>query len=324
MLTPSQLLAALSAGHDAADVKHATEEAAKLGHLRGGSVGVVLPDGSTAGKCPRLAHLRTLGLQPPLESLATRNMFALGYANEDIVEGLLRAGLDVGLTVLSGADTAFSYTRPDGRVVSCRADLALAKPGGGTVQGLELKAVCSLWTALGVAFDLRPKSDHLIQAAHYSAKQGKIPFLLLYSSRVEWHVSTAPRFIQDKFAPGHPLVKYKDNGVTPLKIRPFDVAYALSWGPEGKLYYWTDGMATPCVTTITEATIDEYYSRVVAIGETQQLPPRPSSKSVDGSKGFNPCDYCDLVPVCNNYERDYQAWMDHAQVVCTKGREDGT
>lgn len=315
---PLDLNAILQAGAAAVDATHAEAESAKLGTLRGGSAGIVLDDGTQLGKCARLAALRSKGHQPPIPT-DRRSMFAAGFKSEEIVLDWLAAGLPTGHTVRHGDAVAFTVTRPDGVVLSCRPD-GVVYQGDTPELGLEFKMVSSLWTMIGTCYDLRPKSDHLIQAALYSYHLGKLPWALVYSQRVEFHISTAPKFIQEKFAPGLPTVEYKSG--KPFKCLPQDRVYYLDWGPDGDTFgYWTEGMDAPCPTAITGAALDRYGDLVVAaLQNPLLLPSRPGEGSVDGSKSFNPCDYCDLAEVCTKYESQPKAWWDHAARLCSSGR----
>jgi hypothetical protein len=302
------LLELLAKGHTAQRAEHDAGDAKKLGHFRGGSVGVVDTDGKVYGKCPRLSYLRSIGYQPPITPESKYDMFSAGISNEDIVVKLLR---DSGtpLTVRHG-DTGLEleYKLADGTLVSSRPDLVLTS-GDKTVAGIETKLVCSIWTALGVHYDLKPKSDHLIQAAHYSMQLGKPTFWLLYSNRCDWHLSTAPKFLTDKFGAGVYDVEYRADG-KPLKIGPFNRVYDLTWDSKGFLCYQTDGLDEPVKTKIDTAAVQRYYESVAAIRDTGVLGPRPHNKSVDGSKGYSACDYCDLKPLCDNHETNFPVWKD--------------
>jgi hypothetical protein len=219
MITATDILTALDRGHTAKQLTKAKADAEKLGHMRGGSVGVKLPEGTIIGKCARLSMLRSIGLSVPITPRNKLDMFEAGFANEDIVVELLRAG---GLSVVPEAELGYSYTLPSGVPVSCRPDAAIADTSGKLVAGLEFKLTASMWTAIAVHFDLRPKSDHLIQAGHYALHLG-VPMFLVYSNRSEFHLSTAPYWLQNKFGPGVYDVEFKAN--KPLKILPFNRVY---------------------------------------------------------------------------------------------------
>ena len=317
----SRALDWIGQGHAAKAAEHAVKEAAKLGHFRGGSAGLLTEDGTLYGKCPRVAYLRSQGLEEPVDD-NTREVFEAGYANEVIVLDLLRRGAaahDPDLEVADGDGIALTYQLPDGTPVSCRPDaLVRVRETGQPVAGFEFKMAASLWSWTAVHYDRRPRSDHLIQAGHYSLRAGGAPFVLLYSCRAEFHLSTAPKWLQSKFPPGVYDVEYKDDGATPLKLRPANRAYELTWRADGRLQYWTDGLDAPVPTEVTADAIERYYLRVAEIRDTLQLGPRPSGMAVDGSKSFMPCDYCDLKPVCDAHEATGATWLDHARLKLAK------
>ncbi len=186
-------------------------------------------------------------------------------------------------------------------------------PDGTPDVGVELKGIFSMWSAIGVHFDLKPKSDNLIQAAHYSWALGKLPWWLIYSSRGEFHVSTAPRWLQDKFKPGPVYdVEYRDDGA-PLKITPFNRVYDLTWNKDGHLYYQTDGLDTPVKTAITGEGIKAFYESLTEQRRDGTLGPRPTAKAVDGTKSYLACDYCLLKDTCDTYEKAPDEWRDRVQ-----------
>jgi hypothetical protein len=298
----------------AADV----EEAAKQGMLRGGTAGVLAADGTAYGKCPRVAYLRAKGIQPAIEPAALE-LFEAGYASEPAILSRLALGLPEGYSLGTPEQMDFTWTTDSGMVVSGRPDGGVFKDG--QLQfGIELKLAASMWTVFSVTYDLRPKSDHLIQAAHYSWRHGGAPFALVYSCRAEYHVSTAPKFIKDKFTPGAKAVDFKDG--KPFKIRPHTTVYELTWNADGFWEYLTDGMERPCPTVITQAGIKAWYEAVATMDTTDALPPRPGILAVDGSKSYDPCSYCDFAPQCEQYEfKGRQAWMDHVMTATKKGAQ---
>jgi hypothetical protein len=315
----------IKAGRAALQAAHVAEEATKLGQLRGGSVGALVA-GQYFGKCPRVAHLRMRGLQLPAEE-SKLPMFAAGYANEDIVINELTHAWP-GQVLRDDSVPAVDYRLPSGARVTGRPDVILAGADGSLLAGLELKMIASIWTAKAVHYELKPKSDHLIQAGHYSLALGRLPFSLYYCSRVDWHLSTAPKWMQDRFAAGaaglvHD-VEYKDG--KPFKILPFDRVYELSWERDARtrterLHYWTEGMADPVATLLTPESITDYYEAVVALGADGTTGPRPGAKSIDGAKSYSPCDYCPLAATCDQYEDDYQQWMDQATLLIQSAKE---
>jgi len=283
----------------------------KLGLLRGGSAGIVLSSGDSLGKCPRISHLRQIGVEEEVD-LSSKILFEAGYSNETVVKALLDASTEPGEEWTSAEDVRF--TLPSGLEVGLRPDLLLTR-GGQAQLGVELKNIASLWTARDVHYDLKPKSEHLIQAGLYSLAYGKLPWRLLYSSYGQFHLSTAPKWLQDKFKPGAPDVEFTDRG--PLKITSFFREYELTW-QEGFLCYQTEGLDKPVLTDVSLEGFDKYYQRVQDVQSKGVLPKRPTPLSVDGSKSYNPCDYCRLKPACDAREKDgYENWLD--AVIVTPG-----
>jgi hypothetical protein len=305
-MSAAQILEALSAGHAAKQREHADKEQARLGTLSGGgSAGAVLTDGTFVGKCPRLAMLRAEGVSET-HGEDSLSMFEGGAANEVIIADLLERG---GLSLKR--DVELEYALPDGRKVSSHLDFVVYDADGLPSYVIETKSVCSFWTARGVHYELSPKSDHLIQLGHYISQLGT-PGVLLYSSRVDWHLSTAPRWLTSKFEPGAYDVEFKEDG-TPLKVRPFDRSYDVWFDATGTLHYMTSGLAKPVKTKLTKASITTYYAAVSRALRDRTLPPRPTDKHVDGSKSYLPCSYCPLAATCAAHEdKDYATWKDYA------------
>jgi hypothetical protein len=319
------LLELIKAGRAHESAEQATNEVAKAGTLRGGSVGAII-NGEHFGKCARLSALRARGLS--INADASRiPMFSAGRSNEDIITAELARVWEDG-PILREEEIPINWQLPDGTPVSGRPDIVLC--GGSASEpdprfGIEAKLVSSIWTAIAVNFDLRPRSEHLIQAAHYSWQLGFLPYSLYYSSRAEYHLSTAPKWLQDKFQPGTPDVEFKEDkrkskgGATPFKITPFDRVYDLTWSghpdpAQRVLSYHTPGMDVPQQTTLTPAAIQAYYQHVSSLGSDGTAGPRPSAQSIDGSKSYNPCDYCELAGICDMYEDKFDVWLDASRL----------
>ena len=306
--------AVVKAAHRHNQAERREKEAAKeVKTLRGGDAGAVI-DGKMYGKCSRLAGLRYEGVDVPVDHpLNTLNQFEGGFANEDIIyEKLVKGGIDPA-AILREEEIPVAWTTKAGLPVSGRPDICIME--GGKVKVLfELKSVVSLWTAKSVHYDLRPKSDNLIQAAHYSMAHDAEETLLVYSSYSQFHLSTAPKWLQAKFQPGTHDVDFKADG-TPMKILAFDRVYRLTWGDDDVLSYWTEGLDAPQRTKLTKQSIRDYYEQLALELQEQTLGPRPSGLAVDGGKSFKACDYCALKPVCDQYEKEpRQVWKDHVLV----------
>lgn len=302
------LLDMIAKGHDASVAKRLADAVPKLGHLRGGDAGAIV--GTEAyGKCGRLSMMRADGVEFPVDN-DTREQFAGGFKNEDIVAEWLLAG-DPSLPLKRESDWPTEWATDNGTPVSGRPDIVLMNEAGTAATTLiELKSVVSMWSALSKHYDLKPDSGNIIQAAQYSMALGKIPMWLLYSNRSQFHLSTAPKWLQAKFLPGPVYnVEYKDDG-TPLKIGAFNRVYDLTWGADGHVYYHTEGLDRPVKTEVTEAAIRAYYNSVAEHRAAGTLPARPSTKAIDGTKGFLACDYCEAKDVCDNYEGQPAEWRD--------------
>jgi hypothetical protein len=303
-MSASVILQALTAGHAHKQAAHATKEEARLGTLSGGGSAGAVIDGKYYGKCGRLHVLRTRGISDP-KTQDTLEMFEAGYANEAIVADLLARS---GLKLIN--DYAAEFTLSDGRKVSSHMDSVVVAPDGTPTLVIECKGISSIWTARGVHYELKPKSDNLIQVGSYIMQTGT-PAVLLYSSRVDFHLSTAPKWMQDKFADTYDVQYDADTGA-PFKIRPFNRAYDV-WFADGFLWYSTSGL-DPVRTKVTEAGIRKYYDAVSAAEQQDTLLPRPVAKHVDGSKSYNACDYCPLQATCDAHEdAGFKVWFDHVQ-----------
>jgi hypothetical protein len=299
----AKLVAKLTKALELKSQEHNLQGLDKLGLLRGGSAGVETEDGEILGKCPRVAHLRQIGVEEE-KTVNSKIQFEAGYANEEIVKSLLQRTLEPGEELSSTEDIVFEL--PNGLRVGARPDLLL-KRGGQPSRGIELKSIASFWTAKDVHYELKPKSDHLIQAGFYSLAYGKLPWTLLYSNYAQFHLSTAPAWLQKKFTKGTADVEFTEKG--PLKVLAFFREYELTWQGEN-LCYQTEGLDKPVLTDVNLKSFERFYQRVEDL-KKGLLSPRPSSRSVDGSSSYNPCDYCSLKSVCDTKEKgDYEQWLD--------------
>lgn len=315
------ILQMLKQGRLALDVRPPDE----AGALHASSV-PALADGTlyAGGKqCPRVAWLRWTGVDIPAEFNRIL-MFGLGHQNEEIVAKELEAARAAFLRE-DAAGCAISWTAPGGVRVTGRPDFLLLGDFAGRARkpqfGLELKAVCSLWTMHKVHYALVPTSEHLVQAAHYSWQHGMLPWSLLYTSRVDWHLSTAPGWLQKKFPKDAYDVEVGDDG-KPFKIVPFERTYRLAWRPapgsaelddRATLVYWTEGLPDIVPTRITPRSIQDGAALVGKLFQPRVgLGPRPSGVHVDGGDTYLPCKYCDLAEICDEYEKSPDLWKDRA------------
>lgn len=287
------------------------------GQLRGGSVGAIV-DNEIYGICHRKAYLRFHGIETPLDE-PIELMTSQGEKNEDIWLTDLQQGLPEHLYVMDQTQFDCSWDvsgvpasgSPDIVIWDRNTDLP--------IRGLELKNISSASTMKSSHYELKPKSDHLIQAANYSLRMGDqylggkpLPYQLVYSNRSIHQIfamsEKARKAILDK------PVDVEWRYGKPMSVKPFHRVFNLHWNVDGKLRYWTPGLKNWVSTKITRESINKYYTVVgKLIDEKNELGPRPSSKHVDGSSSYSPCNYCDFSEVCASKERmSTQEFRDHA------------
>lgn len=295
----------LTAGRKALKEEHEKAEVQKLGSLRGGSAGLLTSDGTVYGTCPRLSYLRKIGYQVSPEPYADV-LFAAGFGSEDIVARELEMAK---VAFKREEDIPVGWTTEAGVKVSGRPDIVLMDENGKPAVGLELKLISSVWTARDVMGHLSPKSDHLIQAGHYSWQLG-IPWKLVYANRAYWHINyvkTLASSFQDK-----ECCEHKEG--RPFRVVPGYTIFDLQWR-DGVLQYAPEGSGEWTSTLITKEAIESYYEAVASLNETSSVPPRPTNRHVNGDKSFRYCDYCPLIGVCNEQEnKKLGEWTDHAKL----------
>lgn len=316
------ILELLKKGHAALRAKHDVEEKTKLGTLRGGSAGAII-NGDFYGKCHRLAFARSIGISAPIP-WERELMFAAGRTNEDSWYEVLKESWPG--QILRETEVPVAWATDTGVPVTGRPDFVLADADGTRRVGIELKLVSSFWTAVDVFVKKHPKSDHLIQAAHYSMALG-IPFELWYTSRVDWPVigwalkqfEKASRWMSNW---GEPSFGYNDKGVN--KVFPFYQGFELEWDNE-ILGIRPIGTTSWVSTELTMDSIRSYYNYVGAMGNRADLGPRPASKEITpaGSPmGYNKCDakYCGFSGICDRHENNKESWVKEAAATFGKGK----
>lgn len=319
----------LRSGHSSLREADRSRESAKQGQLRGGTVGALIssdssraPLGTLLGKCSRIALARYLGWQSEAESNRSL-MFAGGFSNEDDWMKVLRAGHEG--PILREEEIPIRWTTSGGVAVTGRPDIVLctgdpAKPV--PQRGLELKSVMSVGTALDVLVRQEPKTEHLIQAAHYQWQLG-IPWEIWYTSRVDWPIlgwlmkEFAGWFSRD-IVFGESILEYRDSGAA-KKILPFYCGFELDiradivyYRPAGSESDWRG-------TVVTTDSIRDYYELVADMAENKHLGPRPSNLTIHGEyQGFNKCDakYCPFSEICDRHERNYDDWIAAVEEKC--------
>lgn len=320
----------LKKGHDILNAKHDELEKTKLGTYRGGNSGAKLGN-KIYGKCHRITLARTLGYAPDIAT--DRNiMFAAGVTNEDSWNDVLVAAWDG--VVLREEEVPIKWMTTAGTPVTGRPDFVLAErtmtipnpadpsPFAGDVSvevvkpvlGLELKLVSSFWTMVSVLIGREPKSDHVIQAAHYSWQLG-IPFELWYTSRVDWAISGwTEKFFRgmDKLMSwvwNEPIIASGAKG--PKKVFPFYIGYELEWDGD-LMYYRQVGTADWFATVVTKESIANYYNFIDEMRTTKTLGPRPESNKITGNAGtYDKCsaEYCPWSKICDKHEDNYDNWV---------------
>jgi hypothetical protein len=319
--------------------KHDEQESEKLGTYRVGSGGIYY-NNSTVGTCHRVAIARYLGIEQPISD-DKQLMFSEGIGNEAITELDLMAGNDGAYRILREDECPVLWTTEKGTQVTGRPDFVLSKElkpvasfretdDGGLEQvplkhtfelvaGLELKAICSIWTARDVYTNRQPKLNHLIQAAHYSSRLN-IPFELLYISRVNHAI--VGDWVKSFFAKNlSKAIELNDKG-EPKNVLPFDSHFELQFNTnsgdvlcfrhlEDKL----DSGWTP--TIVTQEGIANYYAYLDYLRESKDLGPRPNTVELDGTpcKGWVQCKYCEFKPMCDKSERNYERWIEDVRKI---------
>lgn len=334
----------LRKGHQKLKDQEVAEEASKKGTLRGGSVGCVTANGTIIGKCHRISLLRFLGIHSPKESI-TELMFAAGRTNEDSWLRVLKAAWEG--VILREEEIQIKWKTEAGVSVTGRPDIVLCReekddfvvdedyrdswsqmdphrPEVGDiipaiknvpVRGLELKLISAIWTMVSVLLEGKPKTDHLIQAAHYQWQLG-VPFELWYTSRVHWPIVgwmakffKSLGFLKDVVFQEE-LLERGDKGDV-KKVLPFYAGFELDI-QGGVLYYRSVASEEWVQTLITVDGIKRYYELVGQMPSTKDLGDRPSRTTALGEDmGYNPCDskYCPFAEVCNKHERNYDDWV---------------
>lgn len=294
--------------------EHAEKEVAALGNLRAGNSGVVLPGGGgdTAGTCPRLAHLRKLGISVETPSSDRQIMFAAGHMNETFWLNKLRRSWP-GI-IRCEEEIPTHWLTASGTAVTGRPDIVLCDEAGKPVLTYELKMVASVWTARDVRVmeGGKPKFAHMVQAAHYMWQLGT-PGRLLYTSYVD---HTVPHFALKQLPKagqaGSEVCLYDTKGM-PKKVLPFWVSYDLQFGEGGLLEFRHEGLGTSWhETPISVEGIRAFYEMADKMPE-EGLGERPLTLEATGEiqTRFSNCSYCNLDSTCGRREkdRDYTKWL---------------
>lgn len=300
------ILDLLKKGQTAINDAHEAEQQERLGYLRIGTFGIVDSENKSRGNCLRIANLRKKGISTKAD-WSTHQMFQGGFANEEIIFKQLRAALPSKFQILREKEIPINWIEGTTKISGSPDIVIKNTETGKMIQALELKAVCSVYTAKSVHYELKPKSNHLIQAAAYSWRLSEqlgyeVPYEIVYASRVDWYVLEGHDFLKAK--------KY-DLEVRPgrksLKILPFVRTYTLQWAGD-TLEYWTEGLSGAVKTEITKESLKKFALEA----DKDIIHPRPSNLDVEGKRSFKPCDYCDFKKVCDSHEDSgYETWLNN-------------
>lgn len=325
MVLPNEqrVLTLLNAGRKKAKRDHAAEEAKKLGIMRGGNAGMFDPDdgGKVVGKCLCISLLRMHGLEfqaPEADFDNTDLMFEAGYTNEDSWASNLIGGLaDTGepLILKREEELPLTWKASNGVVGTGRADLALCKAAQPDVpaHGIELKLVCSLWTARDVLCGF-PKMQHLIQASWYQHLMGLgVKYDLWYTCRSDFAIDikncqSFPH--RDKVTKNSRFDGVFDWGPKGWvkKVTPFVRGFHLQSNKQGEVSF-TEINHTGTVLAYNEWTMVEvpkiaaYYDELARLyrlhqdTEFQILPPIVVNHKGE-KEGYTACQYCELQSYC--------------------------
>ena len=346
--------------------EHDEKEKAKVGTLRGGSVGMLDEFGNFAGTCAAQAYLRFKGISSDPITSSRDLMFQGGRLNEDGWYEYLRKAWEG--PILREEEIPTCWETSQGIKVTGRPDVVLCeavdKSGPGIITqpdddlrivnyikpivGVELKQVMSLWTARDVLFNKSPKTNHLMQAAHYSWQLG-VPFELWYTNRTDfaitgdWCKGLFPKYQADgsehcqysfqRIGPINPRTgrpsksKINQEEFEILKVRgeealadvlktlPFIQGYQLKL-EEGQLLF-RDAMVEDAEwkeTVINVKDIERFYNH---IPDMKEVPPEPLNVKYNGEAGnYNLRDYCSLGNLCCAYNKGkhLDSWVDRVKL----------
>ena len=279
---------------DKRTIDHAEAEKTKLGTLRGGSSGCMVGE-DVIGTCHRKALVRFLGYDSHIDD-DSRSIFDQGFGNESIWESHMK---DTGYAIRCEEEIPIVWHTAKGTKVTCRPDLVLGKEEGDEFIPeimLELKTVAAANSATGLWYENKPKTDNLIQCAHYSMRLG-VPGILVYT----WNGKCDIPFWAKKRFHIDPSIRH---------ITPFKREFRLGW-EDGRLHYFcSKGLRHD--TDITQDGIVEYYELIEDMADKKDIYTRFKNKDFNGKPGpFSMCDYCPWQEACDTGEHDYDLWLDY-------------
>ena len=240
--------------------QHKDAEKSKIHTLRGGSAGILLPDGSVIGQSPWAVLARYLGYQLPIQPKSL-DIFDGGFKNEIMWEKYLKArgtsftgeeNYPLKYVVNSSSDYELPTKLHNKADCTGRPDLIILRKGTTVpVMGVELKGVMSVGTAADVFYGDKPKDDNFIQACHYAYKFN-LPWILAYTSESIFKTD----FWNKK--------KYGVDQVDPFR-KEFKIGCE-----EGKFYYITEA-GVKVDTYVTTEGIDNYYLAILESAKQKDI-----------------------------------------------------
>lgn len=319
-----KLFSALQTGYDALEARRDMAEAGK-DSLRGGNSGCFVGEGKIAGCDPRVSVLRYFGVETK-EGYSKQLMFDAGLTNEDSITAQLLASN----TAFKREEECPVAWEAGGMAVTGRPDVKVGRLDlldGSTLHGfideygIELKLFCSVYSVIKHAHFAGgvPKTDHIIQSAHYSWQNNYLPWVLLYTSRVNWAVpyyATKPsqKKPEGYFCdPTHPALGYDDSG-RPYRIEPFLSAYDLTW-KEDRL------IVGEHETAVTGEGVRQYYEYVAKCIQERIVPETNSLYDFMGNK--IPDDKNDNIRYYDFKEADESKGFDYWLANCKEITEGG-
>lgn len=331
----SQIKQAFELGIKRLQAAHDTEEKTKVGTLRAGNAGLMTEQGDFIGNCPRITYLRHMGLSIEEAEESKEHMFAAGRGNEDLWLEVLREGWPG--KILTESEVPSKWATENGTYVTGRPDVVLCSADGTPQQGIELKLVCSISTAMTVLFKDQPKLEHIIQAVHYGW-QHNIPFEIWYTSRVNWHptewnkkqmpnsmseewdqiaqsgmievgyykniMSKNNRMYQKAITKEEFLAGSHGTGANQViagvkKLLPFALGYELRL-TDDTVYFRRAGSKNQWQPSpVSVQRIKNYYEFISKMNETNELPPAPLNLDAHGEPlPWDKALYCSLGDLC--------------------------
>lgn len=296
--------------------EYESKEKDSLGNLRGGHSGIMSEAGEIVGTCPRVAHLRSLGIQKYEHDFSTQIMFDRGYNNEDMIAEDLERTLAPGEKLLREEEIPISWTTKNGTLVTGRPDIVIAAPANGKLNasvGLEIKSLAAFWSAKTILFKQEPNLKHAIQAAHYMWKMN-IPWKIIYRQYAKliipdwsWLLKELPGSEKD---PGAEFLKFNKKS-KPQELLPFEVVFDLRFNEDGFLEYSVEDSGEWHDSIVSSAGIERYYEHLSQIADKKDPGPRALTLDIHGNKlSYDSCNYCPPEFLCKEAEKlGYDEWL---------------